>query len=253
MADHDGAAPLYRMRGISKSFGHVKALKDVDIDVSRGEIIGLVGDNGAGKSTLIKILSGIYLPDRGSIQCEGVEKRITSYRDSQALGIATIYQDRALVDSVSIYRNIFMGNEIVSPLGFMVKREMREITRRLLRDTISIGLSNPDQAVGELSGGQKQAVAIVRAIHFKARLLLLDEPTNALSVKESQQVMAFVKGLREEGISSIFVTHNLFHVYSIADRFMILNRGIKVGDYRKSEISIEKLEEIIVAGAEEAR
>ena len=253
MADHDGAAPLYRMRGISKSFGHVEALKDVDIDVSRGEIIGLVGDNGAGKSTLIKILSGIYLPDRGSIQCEGVEKRITSYRDSQALGIATIYQDRALVDSVSIYRNIFMGNEIVSPLGFMVKREMREITRRLLRDTISIGLSNPDQAVGELSGGQKQAVAIVRAIHFKARLLLLDEPTNALSVKESQQVMAFVKGLREEGISSIFVTHNLFHVYSIADRFMILNRGIKVGDYRKSEISIEKLEEIIVAGAEEAR
>ncbi len=253
MADHAGAAPLYRMRGISKSFGHVEALKDVDIDVSRGEIIGLVGDNGAGKSTLIKILSGIYLPDRGRIECEGVEKRITSYRDSQALGIATIYQDRALVDSVSIYRNIFMGNEIISPLGFMGKREMREITRRLLRDTISIGLSNPDQAVGELSGGQKQAVAIVRAIHFKARLLLLDEPTNALSVKESQQVMAFVKGLREEGISSIFVTHNLFHVYSIADRFVILNRGIKVGDYRKSEISIEKLEEIIVAGAEEAR
>jgi simple sugar transport system ATP-binding protein len=253
MADHDGAAPLYRMRGISKSFGHVEALKDVDIDVSTGEIIGLVGDNGAGKSTLIKILSGIYLPDRGRIECEGVEKRITSYRDSQALGIATIYQDRALVDSVSIYRNIFMGNEIISPLGFMGKREMREITRRLLRDTISIGLSNPDQAVGELSGGQKQAVAIVRAIHFKARLLLLDEPTNALSVKESQQVMAFVKGLREEGISSIFVTHNLFHVYSIADRFVILNRGIKVGDYRKSEISIEKLEEIIVAGAEEAR
>jgi simple sugar transport system ATP-binding protein len=253
MADHEGAPPLYRLQGISKSFGHVEALKDVDIDVGTGEIIGLVGDNGAGKSTLIKILSGIYLPDRGRIECGGQERRITSYRDSQALGIATIYQDRALVDSVSIYRNIFMGNEIVSPLGFMAKREMREITRHLLRDTISIGLSNPNQAVGELSGGQKQAVAIVRAIHFKARLLLLDEPTNALSVKESQQVMAFVKGLRDEGISSVFVTHNLFHVYSIADRFVILNRGIKVGDYRKSEISIERLEEIIVAGAEEAR
>ncbi len=245
-------APLYGLRGICKSFGHVEALKDVDIDVFQGEIVGLVGDNGAGKSTLIKVLSGIYQPDRGIITYEGQQKHITSYRDSQALGIATIYQDRALVDSVSIYRNIFMGNEIVSPIGFMGKRKMREITRRLLQESISIGLSNPDQTVGELSGGQKQAVAIVRAIHFKARLLLLDEPTNALSVKESQQVMAFVKGLRDEGISSIFVTHNLFHVYSIADRFVILNRGIKVGDYRKSEISIEKLEEIIVAGAEQS-
>jgi simple sugar transport system ATP-binding protein len=252
MADQAGAAPLYRLRGISKSFGHVEALKDVDIDVTKGEIIGLVGDNGAGKSTLIKILSGIYQPDRGRIECVGQQRHITSYRDSQALGIATIYQDRALVDSVSIYRNIFMGNEITSPLGFMGKGKMREITRGLLRDSISIGLSNPDQPVGELSGGQKQAVAIVRAIHFKARLLLLDEPTNALSVKESQQVMAFVKGLRDEGISSIFVTHNLFHVHSIADRFVILNRGVKVGDYRKSEISIAKLEEIIVAGAEQS-
>ncbi len=249
MADTATAAPLYRLQGICKSFGQVQALKDVDIDVHPGEIIGLVGDNGAGKSTLIKVLSGLHEPDRGRIECGGKVQRITSYRDSQALGIATIYQDRALVDSVSIYRNIFMGNEIVSPLGFMAKRKMREITRHLLRETISIGLSNPDQQVGQLSGGQKQAVAIVRAIHFKARLLL-DEPTNALSVKESQQVMAFVKGLRDEGISSVFVTHNLFHVYSIADRFVILNRGLKVGDYRKSEISIEKLEEIIVAGAE---
>jgi len=252
MADQADGAPLYRLQRISKSFGHVEALRDVDIDVYKGEIIGLVGDNGAGKSTLIKILSGIYQPDRGRIDCMGQQRHITSYRDSQALGIATIYQDRALVDSVSIYRNIFMGNEITSPLGFMGKRKMREITRRLLRDSISIGLSNPDQPVGELSGGQKQAVAIVRAIHFKARLLLLDEPTNALSVKESQQVMAFVKGLRDEGISSIFVTHNLFHVHSIADRFVILNRGVKVGDYRKSEISIAKLEEIIVAGAEQS-
>ena len=251
MAERTNETPLYRLRGISKSFGHVEALKDVDIDVTKGEIIGLVGDNGAGKSTLIKILSGIYQPDRGRIDFEGQQRHITSYRDSQALGIATIYQDRALVDSVSIYRNIFMGNEIVSSLGFLSKRKMREITRHLLQESISIGLTNPNQTVGELSGGQKQAVAIVRAIHFKARLLLLDEPTNALSVKESQQVMTFVKGLRDEGISSIFVTHNLFHVYSIADRFVILNRGIKVGDYRKSEISIERLEEIIVAGTEQ--
>ncbi|MBE3064400.1 MAG: sugar ABC transporter ATP-binding protein [Acidobacteria bacterium] len=220
MADQSA---LYGLEGICKSFGRVEALRDVDIDVQKGEIIGLVGDNGAGKSTLIKILSGIYPP--------GEQKHIASYR------------------------NIFMGNEVVSPFGFMAKRRMRDITRRLLRllrESISIGLTDPDQTVGELSGGQKQAVAIVRAIHFKARLLLLDEPANALSVKESQQVMAFVKGLRDEGISSIFVTHNLFHVHSIADRFVILNRGVKVGDCRKSEISIEKLEEIIVAGAEQS-
>ncbi len=249
MLERSDGGPLYSLQGICKSFGRVEALREVDIDVYPSQIIGLVGDNGAGKSTLIKILSGIYQPDGGRILYRGEPKHITSYRDSQALGIATIYQDRALVDSVSIYRNIFMGNEIVSSLGFLAKRCMREITRRLLQESISIGLSDPDQAVGELSGGQKQAVAIVRAIHFKARLLLLDEPTNALSVKESQQVMAFVKGLREEGISSIFVTHNLFHVHSIADRFVILNRGIKVGDYLKAEISIEKLERIIIAGA----
>ncbi len=241
---------MLRMEEIVKEFPGVRALDRVKFDLEPGEVHVLLGENGAGKSTLIKILSGIYQPDRGSIECEGQLRHITSYRDSQALGIATIYQDRALVDSVSIYRNIFMGNEIVSGLGFLNKRKMRDITRRLLRESISIGLSNPNQNVGELSGGQKQAVAIVRAIHFKARLLLLDEPTNALSVKESQQVMAFVKGLRDEGISSIFVTHNLFHVHSLADRFVILNRGLKVGDYRKSEISIERLEEIIVAGTE---
>lgn len=244
-------SPLYQLKGISKSFGQVQALKDVDLEVYPGEIIGLVGDNGAGKSTLIKILSGIYLPDRGSILYQGEPRHISSYRDSQALGIATIYQDRALVDSVSIYRNIFMGNEIGLALGLLDKRKMREETNRLLNQSISIRIADPGQNVGDLSGGQKQAVAIARAIHFKAKLLLLDEPTNALSVKESQQVMSFVKGLRDEGISSVFVTHNLYHVYSIADRFMILNRGYKVGDYVKSDVSVARLEEIIVSGMAE--
>ncbi len=262
MADDDGSrlgngpngAPrvekpaLYRLEGISKSFGRVEALKNVDLEVRAGEIVGLVGDNGAGKSTLIKILSGIYPPDRGRILYQGEPKRIASYRDSQNLGIATIYQDRALVDSVSIFRNIFMGNELCTRFGFMNKRRMREITERLLEESISIGLQNPDQNVGDLSGGQKQAVAIVRAIHFKARLLLLDEPTNALSVKESGQVMAFVKALREEGISSIFVTHNLYHVYSIADRFVLLSHGEKVGDFMKKDVSMERLEWMIVEG-----
>jgi simple sugar transport system ATP-binding protein len=243
--------PLYQLEGISKSFGRVQALKGVDMSVYEGEIVGLVGDNGAGKSTLIKILSGIYPPDRGAIRYQGREVRINSYRDSQAIGIATIYQDRALVDSVSIFRNIFMGNELLTPLRFLDKSRMRREAQQVLNESISIGIESSDQLVGELSGGQKQAVAIARAIHFRARLLLLDEPTNALSVKESKQVMAFVRNLRDEGISSIFVTHNLLHVYSIADRFVILSHGEKVGDFRKREISMEQLEKMIVTGRAE--
>jgi simple sugar transport system ATP-binding protein len=241
-------APLYELQGISKSFGHVEALKDVDVQVYKGEIIGLVGDNGAGKSTLIKILSGIYAADSGTIRYKENVVRINSYRDSQALGIATIYQDRALVDSVSIYRNIFMGNEILTPFRFLDKKKMRKEANRVLNESISIGIESSNQLVGDLSGGQKQAVAIARAIYFRARLLLLDEPTNALSIKESQQVMKFVKDLREEGISSIFVTHNLLHVYTIADRFVILSHGEKVGDFKKAEITMEQLEHMIVTG-----
>jgi len=243
--------PAYEIRGISKSFGHVEALKDVDLSVYKGEIIGLVGDNGAGKSTLIKILSGIYPADKGTILCDGEIVRINSYRDSQAIGVATIYQDRALVDSVSIYRNIFMGNELLKSSHFLDKRKMRVEARRVLNESISIGIESPDQLVGDLSGGQKQAVAIARAIYFRARLLLLDEPTNALSVRESQQVMRFVQDLRSEGISSIFVTHNLLHVYTIADRFTILSHGVKVGDFRKEEITMEQLEKMIVTGRAE--
>jgi simple sugar transport system ATP-binding protein len=244
----NNSKPLYELEGISKSFGHVEALKDVDMRIFEGEIIGLVGDNGAGKSTLIKILSGIYSSDGGSITFEGKQVRISNYRDSQSLGIATIYQDRALVDTVSIYRNIFMGNELLTSFHFLDKKKMRREADRVLNESISIGIESSNQLVGDLSGGQKQAVAIARAIYFRARLLLLDEPTNALSIKESQQVMKFVKALREEGISSIFVTHNLLHVYTIADRFVILSHGEKVGDFRKEEITMDQLEHMIVTG-----
>jgi simple sugar transport system ATP-binding protein len=245
--------PLYELKGISKSFGHVEALKDVDMQIFEGEIIGLVGDNGAGKSTLIKILSGIYSSGGGTILFEGRPVRISNYRDSQSLGIATIYQDRALVDTVSIYRNIFMGNELLTPFRFLDKKKMRREADRVLNESISIGIKSSNQLVGDLSGGQKQAVAIARAIYFRARLLLLDEPTNALSVKESQQVMNFVQDLRKEGISSIFVTHNLLHVYTIADRFVILSHGEKVGDFRKEEITMEQLEHMIVTGRSAVR
>ena len=240
--------PIYEIKGLSKSYGHVDALKDMSCEVYPGEVIGLVGDNGAGKSTLIKMLSGVVTPDSGQIICEGKPQRISSYKDSQALGIATIYQDRALVDCVSIYRNMFMGNEIRKPAGLLDKKTMRTETMRVLEESINIHIQSPDIRVGDLSGGQQQAVAIARAIYFRAKLLLLDEPTNHLSVRESKQVMKYVRELAGEGISSVFVTHNLLHVYSIADRFICLNNGIKVGEYRKDEIDIEKLERIVVEG-----
>ena len=150
------------------------------------------------------------------------------------------------MDSVSIYRNLFMGNELITFSGFLDKRRMRKETKRVVNESISIGIRSVDQVVRDLSGGQKQAVAIARAIYFMAKLLLLDEPTNALSVRESKQVLSFVQDLRNKVISSIFVTHNLLHVYSIADRLVILSRGEKVGDYKKKDISIENLKHIIV-------
>lgn len=240
--------PTYEIQNLSKSYGHVKALQDVSLNVYPGEVIGLVGDNGAGKSTLIKMLSGVVNPDSGKIIYEKQEKKINSYKESQALGIATIYQDRALVDCVSIYRNMFMGNEIRKKSGLLDKKRMREETMKVLDESINIHITSPDIIVGDLSGGQQQAVAIARAIHFRARLLLLDEPTNHLSVRESKKVMQYVRQLAEEGISSVFVTHNLLHVHSIADRFVCLNNGTKVGEYRKDEIDLDRLERIVVEG-----
>lgn len=239
---------LYEIRNISKSYGNVEALINISFSIKQGEVIGLVGDNGAGKSTLIKILSGVIQPDSGLILYNGNPVNFRSYRDSQKSGIATIYQERALVDCVSIYRNIFMGNEFTSFGGFLNKMKMRKESMRILSESVNIGISSPDLNVDELSGGQKQAVAIARAIYFRAKLLLLDEPTNHLSIKESIKVLDYVKKLREEGISSIFVTHNLLHVHSIANRFICLNNGEKLGEFNKDEIDISSLERIIISG-----
>ncbi|MCL4415698.1 MAG: ATP-binding cassette domain-containing protein [Actinobacteria bacterium] len=248
MSTQNNILPLYQIKNISKSYGHIDALKNVSFSVKAGEVIGLVGDNGAGKSTLIKILSGVSQPNSGQILYNGNVVKMKSYKDSQKIGIATIYQDRALVNSVSIYRNIFMGNEILNFAGFLAKKRMREESMRILEESINIGIDSPDSDVGELSGGQAQAVAIARAIYFKAKFLLLDEPTNHLSVRESNKVMDFVRKLRDEGISSLFVTHNLLHVHSIADRFICLNNGEIIGKYYKDEISLDKLERVIVFG-----
>jgi simple sugar transport system ATP-binding protein len=234
--------PIIEARGISKRFGAVQALNKVDFCVYPQEIVGLIGDNGAGKSTLIKILSGIFPPDEGVIYYCGQEVRINSPRDSHRLGIETIYQDAALVDTMSIMRNIFLGREETNSGGFLKKKEMREKSLKILEHSIGVsGIVSPEQVVRNLSGGQKQAVAIARAVHFRKKVLLLDEPTSALSVKETQKVLEYMLRLRDEGVSCVFVTHNLYHVYQVADRFVILSRGRKIKDVAKDETSLEEL------------
>jgi len=239
--------PLLELRGVSKSYGPVQALAAVDLQVKRGEILGLLGDNGAGKSTLIKIMSGIVRPGRGTILWDGAPVALRSRRDSETLGIETIYQDSALVDTMSVWRNIFAGRELTGPLGVLRKRQMRAITRDILESVVTIGgIESPDKLIGELSGGQKQAVAIARAVHFKRTILLLDEPTSALAVRATEALLEYIRALRQEGISSVLVTHNLYHAYQVCDRFVVMSRGRVAYAVEKGETSVEELTRHVV-------
>jgi simple sugar transport system ATP-binding protein len=239
--------PIIEMKNIAKAYGAVQALDDIHFWINPNEVIGLVGDNGAGKSTLIKILSGIIRQDKGDIYYNGQKYKIESHRDSYAIGIETIYQDVALIGTMNILRNIFLGREEVNGLGFMRIKNMKVKSMDVLKHSIGIsGILSPDQIVKNLSGGQKQAVAIARAVYFKKKMLLLDEPTSALSVKETQLVLNYILNLKNEGISCVFVTHNLYHVYQVADRFVILSRGRKIADIAKKDTTIKQLSNIIV-------
>jgi len=240
-------APMYEIRDASKRFGGVLALDGLDFHLGAGEVVGLLGDNGAGKSTLIKMMSGIVPPDAGQVFVDGAEVQVRSRRDSQKIGIETIYQDTALVDSMSIVRNIFMGRELVGKRGFLDHRRMREVAVDVLRTSVHIsGIDDPDKEVGALSGGQKQAVAIARAVYFKRRILLLDEPTSALSVRETENLLGYIKRLRDEGVSSVLVTHNLYHAYQVCDRFVVMSHGRKVFDVAKADTSIDELTRHVV-------
>ena len=239
--------PLLAASGLCKSYGHVEALIDVDFEVRRNEVVGLLGDNGAGKSTLIKMLSGVVLPDRGAFAREGQQVDLSTRRKSEAAGIQTIYQDVALVKSMSIMRNIFAGREPTGWLGFMRTREMRDTAMEILEEYVRIaGITSPDILIEELSGGQAQAVAIARAVHFKRDILLLDEPTSALSVRETEKVLNIMRDLAESGVSCVFVTHNLYHAFRVCDRFSILAHGQNVRDCLKSETSLNELTDIIM-------
>ena len=243
----NAAAPLIELKGITKQYGAVTALDAVDFHISPGEVIGLLGDNGAGKSTLIKILSGIVQPTSGAILYQGRQVRIGSRRESYEMGIETIYQDIALVDQMDIMRNIFLGREETGRFGFMKMGSMKDKAMQVLEHTVGIsGITSPDQIVKGLSGGQKQAVALARAVYFKNTILLLDEPTSALSVRETEKTLEYILQLKSEGVSSVLVTHNIYHGYNTADRFVVLSHGRRILDVPKAETSIEELTRTVV-------
>jgi len=240
---------LVRMEHISKFFGRVQALNDVTFTVRENEIVGLLGDNGAGKSTLIKILSGALLPSSGEIYMRGNKVDIRSTTDAIAQGIETIYQDSALVTQLSIARNLFLGREPLKGPGFLNRMDqdaMNEAASRLLKQ---VGIKKdipPTTPVSALSGGERQAVAIARAMYFESNLIILDEPTNNLGVEETQGVLRFVRNARDSGHSCVFIAHNIYHVFQVVDRIVVLRRGKKVADdIDPKQTTIEEVEKII--------
>ena len=240
--------PLVSIRGLQKWYSGVHALKGVDLDIRPGEVLGLVGDNGAGKSTLIKILAGVERPDAGTIAIDGRSVRIGSPKRAMRLGIETIHQYNSMVPTMSIARNLFIGREpmrmSVGGLGVMDQPRMRREAVEALSD-VDLHLRSADALVGELSGGQRQGVAIARAMHFRSRLLILDEPTNHLSVKETEKVLGFVRGLAAQGVTGIFISHNMHHVLETCDRVVAMARGELVLDRRIADIAIEDLHAVL--------
>jgi simple sugar transport system ATP-binding protein len=238
---------LLELHNISKSFGALTALRNLSFHIGEGEVVGLLGDNGAGKSTTVNLISGIHKPTDGYLSVDGRKTLFTCRSDSADAGIETIYQHTALVDSLSITRNIFMGRELTDRFGFLRQTEMREIAMEVLQNAVHIsGIDSPDTLVGNLSGGQKQAVAIARAVYFKKRVLLLDEPTSALSVRETEALLNQVLKLKAENVSSVLVTHNIYHAYQVCDRFVIMSHGTKVFDVAKADTTINQLTDYVV-------
>jgi simple sugar transport system ATP-binding protein len=248
----EGIAPLIEVRNVSKMFDNVIALDDVSMSVYPGEVMCLLGDNGAGKSTLIKILSGVHQPTRGQFLFEGREVRFASPRDALDLGIATVYQDLAMIALLSISRNFFLGSEPTvgwGPFRHFNMRYADAVTREELAK-MGIRLRDTAQPVGTLSGGERQSVAIARAVYFGAKVLILDEPTAALGVKEAGVVLRYIAQARARGLGVIFITHNVHHAYPIGDRFTLLNRGRSYGTFKKAEVSREEVVQMMAGGEE---
>ena len=243
---------LLEVDAISKYYGNIVALKDISAHVDGGEVTCILGDNGAGKSSLIKILSGVHRADAGRMLVDGEEVHFASPRDARAHGIATVYQDLAMVPLMSIWRNFFLGSEPTKGFGPLRRFDIEKAkkTARSELKEMGIDIRDVDQPVGTLSGGERQSVAIARAVYFGARVLILDEPTSALGVKQAGVVLKYIVQARDRGLAVIFITHNPHHAYPVGDRFLLLKRGRSLGDYAKGEISRDELTRLMAGGAE---
>jgi simple sugar transport system ATP-binding protein len=244
--------PLLEVRNVSKYFGNVVALKDVSVQVGNNEVTCVLGDNGAGKSTFIKILSGVYRHDEGQLLIDGEDTHFSSPREAKERGIATVFQDLATVPLMSIWRNFFLGSEPTKGKGPMRRVDIRFAQDTMVEEMRKMGIDvrDPDQPVGTLSGGERQAVAIARAVYFGAKVLILDEPTSALGVKQSGVVLRYVAQARQRGLGVIFITHNPHHAFPVGDRFVVLNRGKVLGSWKKGEITRDELIKMMSGGAE---
>jgi len=243
-----------KMEGISKNFGAIRALTDVSITLHQGECLGIVGDNGAGKSTLMKILSGVYQPDKGEIYYEGNKVSFKSPIDARSMGIETIYQDLALIDDLSVYHNIFLAKEQflnkAPVVRFLDNKTMKNRAERFLKD-LKVDVPEIDAKARVLSGGQRQAIAIARSVHFSAKVLIMDEPTAALGVVETKRVLDLIQNLKKRGdVSIIIIAHNLAHVLTVVDRIIVVSRGRVIAQRKTKETNVDDLTEIIAKGAQ---
>src|SRR3954466_13832295 len=248
---HSGQ-PLIEMKDVGKTYGAIRALKGINLTVRAGEVTCVLGDNGAGKSTLIKIISGLHPHNEGSLKVDGQEVTFSSPREALAHGIATVYQDLAVVSLMEVWRNFFLGSELTggrTPLAPLKIKEMKEIADNELRK-MGIVVKDINQPIGNLSGGQRQCVAIARAVYFGARVLILDEPTAALGVKQSGVVLKYTAAARDAGLGVVFITHNPHHAYLVGDHFVILKLGAAVLDKKRSEVSLDELTRQMAGGDE---
>ena len=246
--------PIIEMKNIEKHFGSVIALAGVSVDVRAGECHCLLGDNGAGKSTFIKTMSGVHKPTKGEIVFEGQAMNFADPRDAITAGIATVHQHLAMIPLMSVSRNFFMGNEPVKKvagINFFDHTHANRVTMDEMKK-MGINLRGPDQAVGTLSGGERQTVAIARAVHFGAKVLILDEPTSALGVRQTANVLATIDKVRKQGIAVVFITHNVRHAMAVGDRFTVLNRGKTLGTAMRGEITPDELQDLMAGGQEMA-
>jgi len=251
-ADLQAGTPLVEMAGVGKAYGAIRALEDINLTVNAGEVTCVLGDNGAGKSTLIKIISGLHPHTEGVVKVDGTAVHFSSPRESLDHGIATVYQDLAVVGLMEVWRNFFLGSEVRKgkyPLAPLDIKGMREIADTELKK-MGITVKDINQPIGTLSGGQRQCVAIARAVYFGARVLILDEPTAALGVKQSGVVLKYTAAAREAGLGVVFITHNPHHAYLVGDHFIILKLGRRVLDKKRSEVTLEELTAEMAGGHE---